>query len=207
MMAKAKPESGESARPDFGPRVLAARRLLPERFLVVSNRLPYRTTVRQGRVSIRKGLGGLVTALDPILRYAGGTWIGWSGTHEELPREVTVDGGREGKTDYRLRLVPLSEKEYAKGILERLRAIEIMLDRHPDMQGRFTSIQISAPSRTKVHAYQEMRERIEAMVGRINSRFGGAGLPPHRLPLPGPPSGGARHLLPRRRPRPGDPSP
>ena len=53
------------------------------------------------------------------------------------------------------------------------RAIEIMLETHPEMQGRFTFVQISAPSRTKVHAYQEMRKQIEQMVGHINGRFGG----------------------------------
>jgi trehalose-6-phosphate synthase len=68
--------------------------------------------------------------------------------------------------------------DYSKGILERLRAIEIMLDRHPELQGRFTFIQISAPSRTKLHAYQEMRERVEALVGRINGRFGSRGCIP-----------------------------
>jgi trehalose 6-phosphate synthase len=68
--------------------------------------------------------------------------------------------------------------DYSKGILERMQAIEIMLDRHPELQGRFSFIQISAPSRTKVHAYQELRERIEQMVGRINGRFGGRGCIP-----------------------------
>jgi trehalose-6-phosphate synthase len=68
--------------------------------------------------------------------------------------------------------------DYTKGILERLQAIEIMLDRHPDIRGNFTFIQLSAPSRTKVHEYQSMREQIEQMVGRINGRFGGEGCLP-----------------------------
>jgi alpha,alpha-trehalose-phosphate synthase [UDP-forming] len=353
--------------------VLTDARLLPERFLVVSNRLPYQITCEDGTVTIRKGLGGLVTALDPILKQTGGTWIGWSGTREALPRETTVDRRGCGGNDYRLKLVDLSQEEtdlyysgysnrclwplfhyfqehcqfesdqwkayesvnrrfaeavleeyrpgdmvwihdyhlmlvpemlrreipnavigfflhipfpaeevygiapqadrllngllgadlvgfqtesyarnfldavavltnyrydreratvavgansvtvgafpisidfeqfarmaeapgmdrkvrdiregyradslaigvdrldYTKGIVERLQAIEIMLDRHPDIRGHFTFIQISAPSRTKVHAYQEMRERVEAMVGRINGRFGARGCIP-----------------------------
>jgi trehalose 6-phosphate synthase len=68
--------------------------------------------------------------------------------------------------------------DYTKGILERLQSIEIMLENHPELQGRFTFVLISAPSRTKVHAYQEMREKIEQMVGRINGRFGARGCVP-----------------------------
>ena len=68
--------------------------------------------------------------------------------------------------------------DYTKGILERLRAIEIMLARHPDIQGNFTFIQLSAPSRAKVDAYRSLRGKIEQMVGHINGRFGGRGCLP-----------------------------
>lgn len=53
-----------------------------------------------------------------------------------------------------------------------------MLEQHPDIQGNFTFIQLSAPSRAKVHAYQTLRGQIEQMVGRINGRFGGKGCLP-----------------------------
>ena len=52
-----------------------------ERLIVVSNRLPYvfaRTP--SGGWKTQGGSGGLVTALVPVLRDRGGTWIGWSGT-------------------------------------------------------------------------------------------------------------------------------
>ncbi len=354
--------------------VLVDERLLPRRFVVVSNRLPYRLTVTDEGVRFEQGVGGLVTALDPILRSSGGSWIGWSATHDErLPDTVTVrervttereyalrpvalspdeveryylgyankglwpllhyfqeycefnpqhwetyrevnrrfadaivrdhqDGDLIWIHDYHLMLVPamvrrelpdakigfflhipfpaseifqiephaaellddmlgadlvgfhidsyarsfieavstltdhpysrsrkrigvgdrwvrvgsypisidfdffheiatqddvigraaalrdsyraeiiavgVDRLDYSKGILERLRAIEAMLDRHPDVQGRFTFIQISAPSRTKVEAYREMRDEIERMVGRVNGRFGGRGCIP-----------------------------
>src|SRR5690606_32546684 len=52
-----------------------------ERLVVVSNRLPYvfaRTP--EGEWKTQGGSGGLVTALVPVLRDRGGTWIGWPGT-------------------------------------------------------------------------------------------------------------------------------
>jgi alpha,alpha-trehalose-phosphate synthase [UDP-forming] len=358
---------------DRKPPVVVDERLLPERFLVVSNRLPYQLNLEGDQVRIKRGIGGLVTALDPILSLTGGVWIGWTGSYDPLPPRVELDPSITGAKsynlvpvsltreqveqfylgysnkclwplfhyfqeycefnkdqwqsyrevnriyadavieayepgdliwihDYHLMLVPqmvrdeipdarigfflhipfpssdvfmvepnaeellggllgsdligfhvdayvnnfidavstmtdhrytrgeraisvhgrtvkvgsfpisidfdhfvdlasapdMDEKiasikrnyraeilalgvdrlDYSKGILERLRAIEIMLDRYPDTHGKFTFIQISAPSRTKVHAYQEMREAIEGMVGRINGRFGGKGCIP-----------------------------
>jgi trehalose 6-phosphate synthase len=87
---------------------------------------------------------------------------------------------REIRESYRADVLAIGvdRLDYTKGILERLHAIEIMLDRYTDMQGNFTYIQISAPSRTEVDAYREMRERIEQMVGRINGRFGAKGCIP-----------------------------
>jgi len=54
-----------------------------QRLIVVSNRLPV-ALGRQGDGTwkIRPGSGGLVTALLPLLRDRGGTWIGWPGTGE-----------------------------------------------------------------------------------------------------------------------------
>jgi alpha,alpha-trehalose-phosphate synthase [UDP-forming] len=353
--------------------VLLDKRLLPQRFLLVSNRLPYQIDLDEDGTTLKRGVGGLVTALEPIMQHTGGTWIGWSGNYETVPKRIQV-GTQAGETqEYNLRPIPLSRKEvedyylgysnkslwplfhyfqehcefnrdrwrvyqdvnrrfaeavveeysdgdliwvhdyhlmlvpamlrealpdakigfflhipfpdvevfliepqakvliegllgadligfhvdsyankfldavsrltdyrysrsekkigmservialgsfpisidfdyfvtlasreetakevkairdyyhadvialgvdrldYTKGILERLKAIEIMLERHPDVQGRFTFVQVSAPSRTKVRTYRQMREQIEMTVGRVNGRFSGSGCLP-----------------------------
>lgn len=61
--------------------------------------------------------------------------------------------------------------DYTKGILERLHAIECMLDLHPEMIGRFTFIQIAAPSRSVLEDYQTLDTRVRSLVERINERF------------------------------------
>ena len=49
-------------------------------FVVVSNRLPVdRVTGADGTASWHPSPGGLVTALEPVMRSRGGAWIGWSG--------------------------------------------------------------------------------------------------------------------------------
>lgn len=61
--------------------------------------------------------------------------------------------------------------DYTKGILERLKAIEIFLDKYPLYQGNLTFLQIAAPSRTKVKKYRDFAIEVEKEVERINSLF------------------------------------
>lgn len=65
----------------------------------------------------------------------------------------------------------LDRLDYTKGILERLKAIEIFLHKNPQYQEKFTFLQISVPSRTKVKRYQEFRAEVEKEAERINSVF------------------------------------
>lgn len=61
--------------------------------------------------------------------------------------------------------------DYTKGILERLAAVERLLEEHPWHRERVTMVQIAAPSRTRIPTYVELKRQIEALVDRINSRF------------------------------------
>lgn len=45
-------------------------------FVVVANRLPVDRIVEDGEVSWRTSPGGLVTALEPVMRRRGGAWVG-----------------------------------------------------------------------------------------------------------------------------------
>jgi trehalose-6-phosphate synthase len=62
--------------------------------------------------------------------------------------------------------------DYTKGIIERFQAVETMLDRQPSMVGRFTLVQIAAPSRSSLEEYQNFEVRVRTLVDRINQRFG-----------------------------------
>jgi len=61
--------------------------------------------------------------------------------------------------------------DYTKGILERLWAIERLLELHPEMIGRFTFIQVAAPSRSILEDYQTLDHQVRALAARINERF------------------------------------
>lgn len=81
-------------------------------FVVVANRLPVDMERRpDGSTTWKRSPGGLVTALEPILRRHRGAWIGWPGIADEIPG----DGEPEPIEQDGLTLVPvgLSTQEVA----------------------------------------------------------------------------------------------
>jgi trehalose 6-phosphate synthase len=61
--------------------------------------------------------------------------------------------------------------DYTKGIPERLLAVERFLEKYPLYQGRFTFVQIGAPSRTHIKRYHDLIAEVELETERINWRF------------------------------------
>ena len=70
--------------------------------------------------------------------------------------------------------------DYTKGLAERFRAFETLLERTPALHDRVSLVQIAAPSRESVVEYQDMRNRLETLSGRINGRFATFGWTPNR---------------------------
>jgi trehalose 6-phosphate synthase len=68
--------------------------------------------------------------------------------------------------------VGVDRLDYTKGIEERLLAVERLLARFPQFQGRFTFVQLAAPSRSRIPRYQELDRSVEELAVRINGRFG-----------------------------------
>ena len=82
-----------------------------QKIIIISNRVPYNITKSGGEIKYKKSVGGLVTALDPILLKNGGLWIGWNGHtgyDKDFKKKVRVGDGGQG---YSLKFVSLSEKE------------------------------------------------------------------------------------------------
>ncbi|MXY20397.1 MAG: alpha,alpha-trehalose-phosphate synthase [Dehalococcoidia bacterium] len=79
-------------------------------------------------------------------------------------------------------LIGVDRLDYTKGIIHRMQAIERLLENYPEMVGRVTLVQISAPSRINIPEYAEEREQVDSLAGRINGRFGEADwMPIHPL--------------------------
>ena len=67
--------------------------------------------------------------------------------------------------------VGVDRVDYTKGLLERLRGVERFLEKYPAYNGKFTFVQIGAPSRTEIQRYHDFSQELEAEAARINARF------------------------------------
>lgn len=78
-------------------------------------------------------------------------------------------------------IVGVDRLDYTKGIVERIEAVERLLEKYPEFVGRLTLAQIGSPSRTRIPAYRDLAERVKAAAERVNARFGTDGVLPVRL--------------------------
>ncbi len=69
-------------------------------------------------------------------------------------------------------LVAVDRVDYTKGIPERFAAVGRLLERHPEMKGKFVLLQVGAPSRMHIPAYRRLNERLASLVDEINWRHG-----------------------------------
>jgi len=68
--------------------------------------------------------------------------------------------------------------DFTKGIIERFLALEKLLDEHPRWRGRLTLLQVAAPSRSQLPAYQALQSQTLGEVDRINTKFSVRGWSP-----------------------------
>ncbi len=73
--------------------------------------------------------------------------------------------------------------DYTKGILERFRAVERLLELEPTWVGKFSYIQIAAPSRTSIDEYRRFDSEVRELATKINQRFGQDGYEPIHLKI------------------------
>jgi trehalose 6-phosphate synthase len=67
--------------------------------------------------------------------------------------------------------VGVDRLDYTKGIEERLLAVERLLEQRAELRGRFTFIELAAPSRTVIPLYRQLNEAVERAAARVNQRF------------------------------------
>ncbi len=74
-----------------------------------------------------------------------------------------------GEATYKTRLFVGADRiDYTKGIPERLRAFSLMLQRHPELHGKVTLVQLAAPSRTHIETYRNLNDELDDLVDEIN---------------------------------------
>jgi trehalose-6-phosphate synthase len=74
--------------------------------------------------------------------------------------------------------VGVDRLDYTKGILERFASIERLLEAEPRWIGKFSFVQVAAPSRSSIDEYQNLDARVRELAAKINERFGKPGYQP-----------------------------
>jgi trehalose 6-phosphate synthase/phosphatase len=77
---------------------------------------------------------------------------------------------REALGDTRV-ILSIDRLDYTKGIAQRLRAFEGLLQRHPEWVGRASLLMVVVPSRDQVAQYAALKEEIDELTGRINAQY------------------------------------
>jgi trehalose 6-phosphate synthase len=77
-------------------------------------------------------------------------------------------------------IIGVDRLDYTKGIPERLKAFEALLESMDPSEHGVSFVQISAPSRSEVPEYQRLRIEVETLSGHINGRFSDADWVPLR---------------------------
>jgi alpha,alpha-trehalose-phosphate synthase [UDP-forming] len=124
------------------------------------------------------------------VRYAGRTvqvlthpigidYAGWEGLAGDSATEERVRKVRQQIGAERI-VVGVDRLDYTKGILERLRGFEQLLEHHPEYRRSLCLVQVAVPSRTRVEDYRVLKRQVEETVGRIAGRFTTEGRVPVR---------------------------
>ena len=126
---------------------------------------------RVDRAALTVSLGGKLTA---VRRYP--ISIAWPPEPDLLVKEVqhcrAVVRARNGLPPDQLIGIGVDRLDYTKGIIERFRAVERLLELKPEWVGRFTFVQIAAPTRASIDEYRNHEAQVVALAAQINARFG-----------------------------------
>src|SRR5579871_3315376 len=62
--------------------------------------------------------------------------------------------------------------DYSKGLPNRIRGFDRMLDLHPELKRGVSLLQVAVPSRGNIRAYRELKADLASLVGEVNGRHG-----------------------------------
>ena len=98
----------------------------------------------------------------------------WSEKHVATGEQLAAQG-QALRHKFSLGNVPIGvgvdRIDYTKGIAERFRAVERFFEKHPEHRGKFSFVQLGAPSRTHIPRYRDLVTELETMADAINWRF------------------------------------
>ena len=95
--------------------------------------------------------------------------------NSEVQKEISKIRKWVGK---RKIILSIDRLDYTKGILQRLEAYDIFLEKNPEYKEKVTLILVVVPSRTGIEHYIMLKKRVDQLVGKINGKHGTIGWTP-----------------------------
>ena len=108
----------------------------------------HRTLVRAYPISVEWPYPGATRAAGAALRRSLG-----------IPADAHVSVG-------------VDRADYTKGLVERVAAIELLLEENPSLAGRYVFVQLASPTRGTIRRYRQLADDLNESVARVNERFG-----------------------------------
>lgn len=75
-------------------------------------------------------------------------------------------------------ILGLDRIDYTKGVLERLEAVNCLLQSHPELIGNVVYLHAGAPSRTDIAAYRQLHTEMDSKLANLNEVYGTDGWQP-----------------------------
>ncbi len=72
-------------------------------------------------------------------------------------------------------ILSIDRLDYSKGILNRLKAFNLFLEKNPRYKEKISLILVAVPSRGEVEQYQMLKNQLDELVGKVNGRHGTIG--------------------------------
>jgi len=69
-------------------------------------------------------------------------------------------------------ILSIDRMDYTKGIIQRLKAYDLFLEKNPQYKEKIKFIVVTAPSREEVEQYNQLKLKVERFVGDINGKHG-----------------------------------
>jgi len=69
-------------------------------------------------------------------------------------------------------ILSLDRLDYTKGLIQRLEAYDLFLDKYPEYRGKVTFVLKAIASRAGITQYQVLKRRLDELVGRVNGKYG-----------------------------------
>jgi alpha,alpha-trehalose-phosphate synthase [UDP-forming] len=70
--------------------------------------------------------------------------------------------------------IGIDRLDYTKGIPERLRSLDRLLEEDPQYRGKLVFVQVAVPSRSSLPAYRQIEQEVDYLTAQINRRWGTA---------------------------------